>query len=155
MSKERAIPEGFHSVTPYLIVKDGAKALEFYVKAFGAQVTEKHLTDDGKIMHALFKIGDSLVMLSDEFPEPESCGLVAPSAKGQSVSLHVYVENVDASFDQAVKAGANVVMPVEDQFWGDRFGQLSDPFGHRWSLSTPLAYLKPKKPGSSCCGCSH
>ena len=143
--------ENYHTVTPYLIVKDGAKAIDFYVKAFGAIAMERHETDDGKIMHASFKIGDSMVMLSDEFPAPEGCGMVAPpSAKGLSLMLHLNVKNVDESFDKALKAGAKVVMPVEDMFWGHRYGQLEDPFGHRWSISTPI--LQPKKP---CCGCSH
>lgn len=142
----KAIPPGFHTVTPYLVVKGGSKALEFYKKAFGAQVLEMHPMEDGKIMHSLFKVGDSNIMLSDEFPPPQGCGMLSPSsAKGISVALHLYVEDVDAWFDKAVKAGAKSVMPVADTFWGDRYGQLDDPFGHRWSISTHKEDVTPKE----------
>lgn len=128
-----------NTVTPYLVVKQGAKAIEYYQKVFDAKVVEQHDTEDGKLMHAQLQIGNSMIMLSDEFPEPQGCGMVAPSAsKGTSMLLHLYVNDVDTLFNKAVKAGAKVIMPVEDMFWGDRYGQLEDPFGHRWSLATPL-----------------
>lgn len=144
--KVKPIPEGYHSVTPYLVVKNGSKALEFYKKAFQAQELERHDMPNGKVMHATFKIGDSIIMLSDEFPPPQSCGMVAPpSAKGLSMMLHLYVEDVDTSFNRAVKAGAKTIRPVEDTFWGDRYGQLEDPFGHRWSISTHKEDLEPEE----------
>jgi len=132
--KVRAVPEGFHTITPHLNIRNCSKAIEFYQKAFGAEVKGVHRTPDGKVMHALLKIGDSQLMVSDEFPEmgaksPESLG-------GSAVVLNVYVEDVDALFNRAVGAGAKVVMPLMDQFWGDRYGVLSDPFGHQWSLAT-------------------
>lgn len=137
--KVKAIPEGYHSLTPFLSLKNAAKAIEFYKNAFGAKEIEKHVMPDGRIMHAVIKIGNSLVMVADEFPE-YGCGIVSPSSlKGTTMMLHFYVENVDAAFDKAVKAGATVKMPVEDMFWGDRYGQLEDPFGHLWSIGTHIA----------------
>lgn len=127
------------SITPYIIVKDAAKAIQFYTDAFGAKVLEQHDTEDKKIMHARLQIGGSQLMISDEFPEPQSCGLKAPSAAHHSSSmLHLYTDNVDAAFANALKHGAKTLMPVDDMFWGDRYGQLEDPFGHRWSIATPL-----------------
>jgi PhnB protein len=144
--KAKPIPDGYHTVTPYLVVKDGSKALEFYKKAFNAQEMERHDMPDGKVMHATFKIGDSIVMLSDEFPPPQGCGMMAPpAAKGLSMMLHLYVEDVDTSFNRALKAGAKTIRPVEDTFWGDRYGQLEDPFGHRWSISTHKEDLSPEE----------
>jgi PhnB protein len=135
--KSTSIPDGFHTVTPYLVVRGGSKALDFYKKAFGAEVVELHETEDGLVFHARFKIGDSFIMLSDEFPPSQGCGMAAPQfSNSPSVAIHLYVEDVDSVFNQAVKAGAKAVMPVEDMFWGDRYGQLDDPFGHRWSIAT-------------------
>ena len=130
----KPIPDGYHSVTPYLVVNDAAKALDFYKQAFGAKERGLMKGPDGKVMHAELMIGDSIVMLADEFPEfgslsPESTG-------GAGMGLHIYLDGVDAAFDQAVKAGAQVEMPVMDQFWGDRYGKLKDPFGHKWSIAT-------------------
>ena len=129
----RPIPEGYHSVTPYLIVDDASRAIEFYKEAFGAE--EKFRLPAGKrIDHAEIKIGDSVVMLADELPEMEHLG---PKSRGGSpVSLLIYLPNVDASFERAIKAGAKETRPVENQFWGDRTGTLTDPFGHQWSLAT-------------------
>jgi uncharacterized glyoxalase superfamily protein PhnB len=143
--KVKAIPEGYHTVTPYLAVKGAAKAIEFYKEAFGAKKIELHHSPDGSIMHAVLKIGDSLVMLSDEFPQ-SSCGMASPQAlKGSTVVLHIYVENADAVFNKAVKAGAAVIRPMEDQFWGDRYGQVKDPFGHLWSIATHTADLNQEE----------
>jgi PhnB protein len=139
MSEVKKIPDGYRTLTPFLSLKEAAKAIEFYQKAFDAQLVERHDTDDGRIMHAVMQIGDSLVMLADEFPE-YGCGITSPQQlKGSSVLFHLYVEDVDAAFDKAVKAGAKVNMPVADMFWGDRYGQLEDPFGHHWSIATHIA----------------
>jgi len=130
----KPIPDGFHTITPALIVSDGAKALDFYKKAFGAQENERFMTPDGKsVMHAQIKVGNSMVMLGSE--RPPTC-LSPKSRGGTSVSLYLYVENADAAFDRAVKAGCKVKMPISDQFWGDRFGSVEDPFGHEWGLAT-------------------
>ncbi len=130
----KAIPDGFHTLTPHLVVQDAAKAIEFYKKAFGAQETGRHLSPDGKaVMHAQLKIGNSVLLLANEFPP--MC-LSPKSRGGTSVTLHVYVENADAAFERAVKAGCTVKMPMTDQFWGDRYGQVEDPFGHAWSIAT-------------------
>ena len=135
----KAIPEGYHTVTPYLTLRDAARAIEFYKKAFGAQETFRMNAPDGTIGHAELKIGNSIVMLSDENPQG---GCLSPaSLKGTTVMLFLYVEDVDATFAQAVKAGATVVMPVTDMFWGDRHGQVADPFGHRWSIATHMEDL--------------
>ena len=130
----KPIPDGYHSVTPYLIVDDAAKAIEFYKQAFGAK--EKFRLPMGdKIGHAEIKIGDSHVMLADEFPD---MGHLGPKARGgTTVSLMIYVDDVDSAFKQAIDAGGDrSERPVEDQFWGDRMGTLTDPFGHQWSLAT-------------------
>jgi uncharacterized glyoxalase superfamily protein PhnB len=128
----KPVPDGTHTITPHLIIRNAAQAIEFYQKAFGAQVLHVHHMPNGKIMHALMRIGDSNLMLADEFPEMG--GLGPESLGGSPVYLHVYVDNVDALFNQAVAAGAKVTMPLANQFWGDRYGQVVDPFGHRWSL---------------------
>lgn len=129
----KPVPDGFHTLTPHIVVKDAAKAIEFYKKAFGAQEMTRHTTPDGQnVMHAQLKIGDSILMLAGEYPP--TC-LSPKSRGGTSVTLHVYVENADALFDRAVKAGCSVKMPMSDQFWGDRYGQVEDPFGHQWSIA--------------------
>ncbi|HWI98235.1 MAG TPA: VOC family protein [Burkholderiales bacterium] len=128
------IPQGMHSVTPHLICAGAAKAIEFYKQAFGAEEGARLPGPDGRLMHASVKIGDSQVMLVDEMPE---WGALGPkSLKGTPVTIHLYVEDVDAFVERAVKAGAKVTMPVADQFWGDRYGKLEDPFGHHWSVAT-------------------
>ena len=130
----KPIPEGYHTLTPFLTIRNAAKAIDFYKQAFGAQQRGDVAKDpSGKVMHAELKIGDSVIMLSDEFPE---FGSVGPDSAGTSMGLHIYVDNVDQAFDRAVKAGAKVEMPVADQFWGDRYGRLKDPFGHKWSIAT-------------------
>jgi PhnB protein len=129
------IPEKYHTITPALVVRGAAEAIDFYKKAFHAAELGRADGPGGRIMHAEIKIGDSVVMLSDEFPEFGGCG--SPVAlKGSPVSLHIYVENADAFFAGAVAAGAQVTMPLMDAFWGDRYGKLRDPFGHEWSGAT-------------------
>ena len=130
----KAIPDGFNTLTPHIIVQDAAKAIDLYQKAFGAEVKSRHMSPDGKaIMHAELKVGNSMLMVANEFPP--MC--VSPKTRGgTSVTLHLYVENADAAFDRAVKAGCKVKMPLGDQFWGDRYGQVEDPFGHQWSIAT-------------------
>jgi PhnB protein len=133
--KVKAIPEGLHAVTPSMIVRDAPKALEFYKNAFGAEVRGVSKGPDGKIMHAQFRVGDSTIMLADEMPQYGSLSPLSPGG-GNSMSLYLYVEDADAVFQRAVDAGAKPVMPVADMFWGDRFGQVMDPFGYRWSIAT-------------------
>lgn len=126
-------PPGYHSLTPSIVVGDAADALAFYEKAFGAKETFR-LEAGGKIAHAEIQIGDSRLMLSDEFPEWDALG---PESRGGTTgSLLIYVDDVDASFERAIKAGASVLQAVENQFWGDRMGTVVDPFGHRWMLGT-------------------
>jgi len=133
----KPIPDGYHSLTPFLTVRDAVRAIEFYKQAFGAVERGVAKGPDGKVMHAELKIGDSIIMLSDEYPE---FGALSPqSTGGAGMGLHIYLDGVDAAFDRAVKAGAQVEMPLTDQFWGDRYGQLRDPFGHRWSIGQTVA----------------
>jgi PhnB protein len=127
------IPKGFHTVTPYLVVINGSAAIAFYKKAFGAKEVLRHKTPDGKVLNAQLKIGDSMVMLSDEFPGADTR---SPLSLGTStVTLHIYTDDVNKLWARAVAAGARIIMPLNNQFWGERYGQLADPFGHRWSLS--------------------
>jgi PhnB protein len=128
------IPKGFHTVTPSLIVKNAAQAIEFYKKALGAQELMRMATPDGKIGHAEIKIGDSIIFVTDESPQ---MGTKSPQTLGGAgASLYLYVEDVDKAFQRAVDAGGKATMPVTDMFWGDRFGSLTDPYGHTWGLST-------------------
>jgi uncharacterized glyoxalase superfamily protein PhnB len=139
----KAIPEGLHAVTPHLVVKGGADAIAFYKKAFGAQELHRMPGPDGKLMHAAIKIGDSQIFLADEHPQ---MGHKSPLGLGGSpVSLHVYVDDVDTVFQKAVAAGAKVRMPVMDMFWGDRYGQVTDPFGHEWSIATHIEDVPPEE----------
>ena len=136
MSKTKPVPEGMRSVTPHLICAGAADAIEFYKKAFGAVELARLPGPQGKLMHAMIRIGDSAVMLVDEMPQ---WGALGPkSLKGSPVTIHLYVENVDATVERAVKAGAKITMPVDDMFWGDRYGKLEDPFGHHWSVGTHM-----------------
>ncbi len=141
-TKAKPIPDGFHTITPCLTIRDAARAIEYYKKAFGARELVRMPSPDGKrIMHAELKIGDSLLMICDECPE---MGARSPQALGGTpAALHLYVENVDQTFDQAVRAGAEPIMPVMDMFWGDRYGKLRDPFGHEWGLATHQRDLTP------------
>ncbi len=143
MAQTKPIPEGMHSVTPQLVCAGAAEAIEFYKKAFNATETARLAGPQGKIMHAMLRIGDSAVMLVDEFPDWGSLG---PKAlKGTPVTIHLYVEDVDAFVKRAVATGAKVVMPVDDMFWGDRYGLLEDPFGHRWSVATHTREVNPEE----------
>ncbi len=140
---EKPVPAGYHTLTPALTVRDGKAAVDFYQRAFGATV--RHVMDmpDGKVMHAELQIGDSVVMLSDEFPD---WGAMSPlSLGGSGSSLNIYVDDVDAVFAQAIEAGASVVHPVTNQFWGDRMGNLLDPFGHKWSVATRIEEVSPEE----------
>ena len=138
----KPIPEGYHSVTPYLIVDDAKSAIDFYTRAFGAE--EKFRLPMGdKIGHAEIKIGDSFVMLADEFPD---MGHLGPKNRGgTTVSLVVYVPDVNTAFPKAIAAGAKELKPLQDQFWGDRMGTLTDPFGHQWSLATHVQDVAPEE----------
>jgi PhnB protein len=139
----KPIPDGYHTVTPYLIVRGGAAAIEFYRKAFGATEVMRLGGEAGPIMHAEIQIGDSRVMLADENPQ---MGALAPQAPGSSgVGFCLYVENVDELFAQAVDAGATVKRPLQDQFYGDRSGTLEDPYGHVWTLATHVEDVTPEE----------
>jgi PhnB protein len=128
------IPEGYHSLTPYLAVEDASRAIEFYKDAFGAEEVIRMPGPDGSVAHAELQIGDSKLMLSDPFPQSN---VRPPSERGgPTASIFMYVNDADATFEQAQKAGATVVAELEDMFWGDRFGSLTDPFGHIWSIAT-------------------
>jgi PhnB protein len=134
MNQIEKIPKDYHSITPVLIVKNGDEAIEFYKKGFGVQERGRMKGPDGSVAHAELKLGDSVFMLSDEYPEmdchsPKTIG-------GSPVSMYVYVDDVDSFFDKAISAGAKVLDPIKDQFWGDRHGRLEDPFGHLWSIAT-------------------
>jgi len=143
----QAVPKGYHTVTPHMTVRDAARAIEFYKQAFGAEEKGAMKGPDGKIMHAELRIGDSVIMLADEFPE---FGSLSPlSTGGTGIALHIYIEDVDSAFDRAVKAGAKVDMPVADMFWGDRYGKLSDPFGHKWSIATHICDMSSEEIGEA------
>ncbi len=137
------IPEGYRSVIPTLALDDAAGAIDFYKQAFGASERMRMPTPDGRIAHAELEIGDSLVMLSDAFEQ----STVRPPKElgGTTAGVFLYVEDVDAVVQRAVEAGATVTMPVEDQFWGDRFGSISDPFGHSWSIATHVEDVPPEE----------
>ena len=133
-SAAKAIPDGFHSLTPHLVCRDAAAAIAFYKRAFGAEEMFRMPGPDGKLMHASVRIGDSMLMLVDEMPQ---WGAVGPSEMARSpVTIHLQVADADAVFAQAVAAGAKSTMPVADMFWGDRYGTLRDPFGHCWAVAT-------------------
>jgi PhnB protein len=139
----KPVPEGYNTATPYLAVENAAEAIEYYKKAFGAKERVRMDAPGGKIGHAELEIGDSLVMLADPFPQastrpPKELG-------GTTASIFLYVEDVDAVVKQAVDAGATVTMEVADQFWGDRFGSITDPFGHLWSIATHVEDVPPEE----------
>ena len=139
----KPIPDGYHTVNTYLTVQDGPAAIDFYQKAFGMEVAFRLDSPPGKVGHAELRLGDSTIMLSDEMVggacrSPKALG-------GTSVTLFLYVPDVDKTFNQAVAAGGQVVMPVEDMFWGDRFGSVTDPFGHNWGLATHIEDLSPEE----------
>ncbi len=139
----KPIPDGYHTVTPYLIIKDAAKAIDFYREAFGATELMRLASPDGKIMHAEIKIGDSPIMLCDECPDWNA--LSPQTIGGTAVSIVLYLADVDSIVGRAVAAGASLLMPVEDQFWGDRMGTVADPFGHKWSIATHIEDVSPEE----------
>ena len=139
----KSIPDGYHSVTPYLIINGAAAAIEFYKRAFGATELMRMPSPDGRIGHAEIKIGDSAIMLADEHPQ---MGYKSPqSLGGSAVNMMVYVDRVDDVFKKAVEAGARELQPVKDQFYGDRSGTLRDPFGHTWTIATHLEDIAPEE----------
>lgn len=135
------IPEGFHTVTPHLIIKGAARAIEFYKQAFGAEEVCLLNGPGGSVMHAQIKIGDSVLMIADEWPGCEESPKAPTTLGGTSVVMHVYVGDADAAFAQAVNAGATPTMPPMDTFWGDRYGTVRDPYGHGWSIATKVKDL--------------
>jgi PhnB protein len=139
----KAVPEGYNSVNVYIAVDDATKAIEFYTRAFGAKERGRMEGPGGTIAHAELEIGDSVVMLSD--PMPQSPVKTPKQLGGVTASPTLYVENVDEFVQQAVDAGATITMPVEDQFWGDRFGRVEDPFGHNWSIATHVEDVPPEE----------
>lgn len=143
--KVQPIPKGYHSITAAIVVDGGREAIEFYKKAFGAKERKGGTMTEpsGKIMHAELVIGDSIIMLNDEFPE---MGARSPASLGGAAgSLLIYTRNADALFQRAVDAGAKVIMPLENAFWGDRYGQVEDPFGHRWQIATHIEDVTPRE----------
>jgi PhnB protein len=139
----KPIPDGYHTITPYLYMRGAAAALDFYKRAFDAKELFRMAMDDGRIGHAEMQIGDSRIMLADEFPEMNIRG--PQSLGGASCGLLLYVENVDASSERAVGAGMKVIRPVQDQFYGDRTGTLEDPFGHVWTIATHKEDVSPEE----------
>jgi PhnB protein len=136
----KAIPDGYHSISPALTCKDAARAIEYYKKAFNAQEVMRMPAPDGKISHAELKIGDSIIFLNDEMGP-----MSGASAGTPRMSLFLYVQDADTTFNNAVKAGGKVDMPLENQFWGDRYGRLTDPFGHQWGVATHVEDLAPEE----------
>ena len=145
MSKTQVkpIPDGMHTVTPHLVCAGAAEAIEFYKKAFNAVEIGRMASPQGKLLHGLIRIGDSKVMLVDEFPDWGSFG--PKSLKGSPVTMHLYVEDVDSFVAHAAAAGAKITMPLQDMFWGDRYCKLEDPFGHHWSVATHVRDLSPEE----------
>jgi len=145
--RAKAVPAGYQTVTPHLVLDDCAKAIEYYKKAFGARELLRMPGPDGKIAHAEIRVGTSRVMMSDEMPSMGQPGVYrSPKAAGlNTAALFLYVAGVDKWFDRAVKAGCTVRMPLTDMFWGDRYGQVIDPFGHTWGMATHLEDLTPKQ----------
>jgi len=143
-SNVKPVPEGFHTVTPHLVIDGAAAAIEFYKQAFNAEELGRFASPDGqKIMHAMIKIGSSRIWLADANPE---MGSKAPTALGGTpITMHLYVEDADAVFGRAVDAGATVVMPLADMFWGDRYGLLADPFGHSWAVASHIRDVSPEE----------
>jgi PhnB protein len=139
----KPVPEGYHTVTPYLAVDDAKAAIDFYERAFGARERTRMPGPDGKIAHAELEIGDSIVMLSDPFPQ--STARPPKEIGGTSCGVFVYVENIDDFFQRAVDAGATVTMEPEDMFWGDRFGSVTDPYGHAWQIATHVEDVTPEQ----------
>ena len=143
MSQTKAIPEGMRTVTPHLVCAGASDAIDFYKRAFSAVEVGRMAGPNGKLMHGMIRIGDSAIMLVDEFPDYGSFG--PKSLKGSPVTIHLYVEDVDAFARRAVDAGAKITMPLADMFWGDRYCRLEDPFGHQWSVATHTRDMTPEE----------
>ncbi|SFU86177.1 VOC family protein [Pseudoduganella namucuonensis] len=143
MSNVAPIPEGFATITPHIVCEGAAEAIDYYKKAFNAVEIHRMPGPDGKLMHAMIQIGDSFIMMADAFPD---WGCVGPKQlNGSPVYLHLYVKDVDAAYKQAVDAGGTAKMPPADMFWGDRYGQLTDPYGHIWSIATHKRDMTPEE----------
>lgn len=144
MSEVQPIPSGYHTLTPTIFVRGAAAAIDFYKQALGAEEVSRHTTPDGsKVLHGELRVGDSVLFICDEFPE---MGAISPQTlNGSSVSFYLYVANSDESFNRAVSAGATVMRPVEDTFWGDRVGAISDPYGYNWNFSTHVRDVSPEE----------
>lgn len=144
MSKEvKPVPEGFHTLTPHIVVKNADDALDFYANAFGAVTERIQRTPDGKVMHAAVRIGDSMLLLNEEFPQ---WGVVGPETlEGTPVTIHMYCTNVDAAWERARKAGCRIGMELQNTVWGDRYGMLLDPFGHHWAMAQRIEDLTPEQ----------
>lgn len=143
-NKVKPVPDGYYTVTPYMVVKGAAKALEFYKKAFGAEEIYRMDGPNGTIGHAEIQIGNSRIMMSDEFPMA-GASYSPVTLKGTTMGIFLYLENVDAAFKKAVDAGCKVEMPLANRFWGDRYGKLTDPFGHQWSLGSHVEDVSPEE----------
>ena len=141
MTTASPIPPGFRSVTPHMIIKNAGAAMDFYVKAFGAtEISRFEMPGMGLLAHGLLQVGDSFIMVADEFPPDFGCpdALSPTTAKGTTVTLHVYTDDVDGMYQRALEAGCETVMEPMDAFWGDRYGQVRDPYGHHWALATHI-----------------
>ena len=139
----KPIPDGFHTTTPSIVVKNSKEAIEFYKNAFDAKEIYQMPTPDGKTMHAMIQIGDSFVMMSDEFPQ---MGALSPTTVGgTSTTIHLYVEDADKTYNNAIEKGAKAAMPMMDAFWGDRYGSVVDPFGHSWAIATHKIDMSPEE----------
>jgi PhnB protein len=145
MSDVRPIPEGYHTVTAYMVVRGAAQAIDFYRRAFGAEELFHMDGTGGTIAHAEMRIGDSIVMIGDAMPEREAYAPSDLTPSTSPVQLFIYTEDVDAAFQRAIDAGAKVEMPLENMFWGDRYGKLVDPYGHRWSMATHIEDVPPEE----------
>ncbi|PWU03049.1 MAG: glyoxalase [Candidatus Melainabacteria bacterium] len=143
MSKVQGVPNGFRTLTPHLVIKGASEAAEFYKNVFHAEEIGRMLTPERRIMHLELKIGDSMLFICEEIPPMNCKG--PTSLGGTPVTIHVFVEDVDAVFNRAVKAGATVTMPVNNMFWGDRYGKFVDPFGHNWGVATRVEDLTPEE----------
>lgn len=143
MSQPSPIPHGMHTVTPHIVCAGAGNAIDFYKKAFGAEEIMRLPGPEGKLMHGAIRIGDSVIMLADEYPE---WGSVGPNTRGgTSVTIHLYVQDADRQFNQAVAAGCTARMPLADMFWGDRYGIVQDPFGHQWAIATHVRDVSPEE----------
>ncbi|HKE16704.1 MAG TPA: VOC family protein [Kofleriaceae bacterium] len=142
----KPIPDGFHSITPHLVIRNCSEALSYYEKALGAEILARSPGPDGRLWHASMRIGDSIIMMADDFSDMRPDGPRSPqSLGGTSVIINLYCPDVDALFERAVKAGAVAMMPPADMFWGDRYSQLRDPYGHTWAISTHKEDLTPEE----------